>query len=123
MFGVSEPEKSAELLEDFRQFQEEQFESLGLLLRVLDMPAHELGAQAYRKFDVEAWLPGKEMWGEVRFLVMANVYKDLFLSFYIEWLMCSKHKLGPLKLLFSTTNRKKNWLCCCSFYMNESRLC
>lgn len=84
MFGVSEPEKSAELLEDFRQFQEEQFESLGLHLRVLDMPAHELGAQAYRKFDVEAWLPGKEMWGEVRFLVITNIYKDLFLSFYIE---------------------------------------
>lgn len=84
MFGVSEPEKSAELLEDFRQFQEEQFESLGLHLRVLDMPAHELGAQAYRKFDVEAWLPGKEMWGEVRFLVITNIYEDLFLSFYIE---------------------------------------
>lgn len=84
MFGVSEPEKSAELLEDFRQFQEEQFESLGLHLRVLDMPAHELGAQAYRKFDVEAWFPGKEMWGEVRVFSNNRYIKGILLfSFYI----------------------------------------
>lgn len=65
MFSVTEPEKSAEMLEEFRQFQEEHFASLGLHLQVLDMPAHELGAQAYRKYDVEAWLPAKNMWGEV----------------------------------------------------------
>jgi len=29
------------------------------------MPSQELGASAYRKYDVEAWLPGKEFWGEV----------------------------------------------------------
>ncbi|KAG8327526.1 seryl-tRNA synthetase [Homalodisca vitripennis] len=65
MFGVSEPEKSSELLEEFREFEERHFASLGLHLRVLDMPPHELGAQAYRKYDVEAWLPGREMWAEL----------------------------------------------------------
>jgi len=29
------------------------------------MPSQELGASAYRKYDMEAWLPGKEFWGEV----------------------------------------------------------
>ncbi|NXS10163.1 SYSM protein, partial [Neodrepanis coruscans] len=26
--------------------------------RVLDMPTEELGLPAYRKFDIEAWMPG-----------------------------------------------------------------
>jgi seryl-tRNA synthetase len=33
--------------------------------RVLDMPTHELGASAYRKYDIEAWLPGRKTWGEI----------------------------------------------------------
>lgn len=33
--------------------------------RVLDMPTEELGASAYRKYDMEAWLPGRQTWGEV----------------------------------------------------------
>jgi seryl-tRNA synthetase len=32
---------------------------------VLDMPTEELGASAYRKYDVEAWMPGRGKWGEV----------------------------------------------------------
>lgn len=34
--------------------------------RVLEMPTQELGAPAYRKFDIETWMPAKELWGEVR---------------------------------------------------------
>jgi len=33
------------------------FSQLGLHFRVLDMPTQELGAAAYRKFDIEAWMP------------------------------------------------------------------
>lgn len=33
--------------------------------RILDMPTEELGASAYRKYDIEAWLPGRKTWGEV----------------------------------------------------------
>ncbi len=32
---------------------------------VLDMPSEELGASAYRKYDIEAWMPGRGSWGEV----------------------------------------------------------
>jgi seryl-tRNA synthetase len=32
---------------------------------VLDMPTEELGASAYRKFDIEAWMPGRGSWGEI----------------------------------------------------------
>lgn len=33
--------------------------------RVLEMPTQVLGAPAYRKFDIETWMPAKELWGEV----------------------------------------------------------
>lgn len=49
MFGVSTPNKSEELLEEFRSIQEEIFSSFELHLQILDMPPHELGAPAYRK--------------------------------------------------------------------------
>ena len=29
------------------------------------MPTHELGAAAYRKYDIEAWMPGRNQWGEI----------------------------------------------------------
>lgn len=29
------------------------------------MPTEELGASAYRKYDMEAWMPGRKTWGEV----------------------------------------------------------
>jgi len=29
------------------------------------MPANDLGASAYRKYDIEAWMPGKNAYGEI----------------------------------------------------------
>lgn len=29
------------------------------------MPTEELGASAYRKYDIEAWMPGRGAWGEI----------------------------------------------------------
>jgi len=40
-------------------------DELGLHYRVLDMPTLELGAPAYRKFDIEAWMPGRGEYGEI----------------------------------------------------------
>lgn len=65
MFSVTTPDNSDKCLEEFREFQEQHFSSLGLHLQVLDMPPYELGAPAYRKYDLEAWLPGRNIYGEV----------------------------------------------------------
>lgn len=65
MFAVTTPEQSEEMLEHIRHIQEELFTPLGLHMRVLDMPPHELGAPAYRKYDIEAWLPGRQTFGEI----------------------------------------------------------
>lgn len=32
---------------------------------MLDMPTSDLGAPAYRKHDIEAWMPGLERYGEI----------------------------------------------------------
>lgn len=67
MFGVTSGEAAASdaLLEEFVAIQKELFSSLGLHYQLLDMPLHELGAPAYRKFDIEAWMPGRNMYGEI----------------------------------------------------------
>ncbi|XP_005399861.1 PREDICTED: serine--tRNA ligase, mitochondrial [Chinchilla lanigera] len=67
MFGVTGPglEQSSQLLEEFLALQVEILTELGLHFRVLDMPTQELGLPAYRKFDIEAWMPGRGRFGEV----------------------------------------------------------
>ncbi|VDP92198.1 unnamed protein product [Echinostoma caproni] len=45
------------------------FADLGLHFRVLEMPTSELGSSAHRKIDIEAWMPGSEMFGEVNTII------------------------------------------------------
>lgn len=65
MFAITTPEKSEETLEQFKDIEIALFKQLGLNFRLLDMPASELGAPAYQKYDIEAWMPGRQMWGEI----------------------------------------------------------
>ncbi|XP_067875042.1 serine--tRNA ligase, mitochondrial isoform X2 [Heterodontus francisci] len=68
MFGVTAAEtgsESTELLDEFVMLQKEIFSDLGLHYKVLDMPTQELGLPAYRKFDIEAWMPGRGNYGEL----------------------------------------------------------
>jgi seryl-tRNA synthetase len=39
--------------------------ALFYISRTLDMPSGDLGAPAFRKYDVEAWMPGLDRYGEV----------------------------------------------------------
>ncbi|NLM01356.1 MAG: serine--tRNA ligase [Treponema sp.] len=67
MFVYCLPEQSDELHEQLRQIEEEIFEGLGIPFRVVDTCTGDLGAPAYRKWDLEAWMPGRNGgdWGEV----------------------------------------------------------
>ncbi|XP_039279436.1 serine--tRNA ligase, mitochondrial isoform X2 [Nilaparvata lugens] len=84
MFGVTEADGSDELLEEFRAIQEETFGELGLHFQVLDMPPCELGAQAYRKYDVEAWMPGRALYGEVSSCSSCTDYQSRRLDIRIK---------------------------------------
>ncbi|MEM6994479.1 MAG: serine--tRNA ligase [Myxococcota bacterium] len=49
----------------FLAIEEEIFQGLGLPYRVLDIASGDLGGPAYRKYDIEVWMPGRGTWGEV----------------------------------------------------------
>merc|ERR1712147_180793 len=53
------------LLGELMDLEVEMFSELGLHFKVLDMASSDLGAPAYRKFDVEAWMPGMGRYGEI----------------------------------------------------------
>lgn len=65
MFAHTLPEQSNEVLEEMVTIQKEILEQLEIPFRVLNMATEELGAAAYRKYDIEAWMPSKQDYGEV----------------------------------------------------------
>ncbi|XP_057327751.1 serine--tRNA ligase, mitochondrial [Microplitis mediator] len=65
MFACASENKSSEFLEEMVKIQENISKDLGLGFKIIDMPSHDLGAPAYRKIDIEGWLPGKNSYGEL----------------------------------------------------------
>lgn len=67
MFAYCLPEDSDALHEELRAIEEEIFAGLEIPFRVVDTCTGDLGAPAYRKWDLEAWMPGRNggEWGEV----------------------------------------------------------
>jgi seryl-tRNA synthetase len=59
MFVATRPEDSDAMHEELLALEERYFQALELPYRVLDIAAGDLGAPAYRKFDLEAWMPGR----------------------------------------------------------------
>jgi seryl-tRNA synthetase len=72
MFIYCLPEESDRFHEELRSIEEEIFENLKIPFRVVDTCTGDLGAPAYRKYDLEAWMPGRAGgsnvsgdWGEI----------------------------------------------------------
>jgi seryl-tRNA synthetase len=65
MFAFTTPEQSEELHTEMLDIEERIFQGLGLPYRVVDICTGDLGGAAYRKFDLEAWMPGRNDYGEV----------------------------------------------------------
>lgn len=65
MFVYSLPEESQKIHEELLKNEEDFWQSLGIPYRVLEMCTGDLGAQAARKYDIEAWMPGRGEYGEV----------------------------------------------------------
>jgi seryl-tRNA synthetase len=64
MFAFSTPESSGAIHAEMLAIEEDLFQSLGVPYRVLDVCSGDLGGPAYRKFDLEAWMPGRGQHGE-----------------------------------------------------------
>ena len=68
MFAFTTPEQSEAMHAELLEIECELFDGLGIPYRVLDIASGDLGGPAYRKYDLEAWMPGRGEageWGEV----------------------------------------------------------
>ncbi len=67
LFAFTAPslEASEAIHADIVALEEEIFQGLGLPYRVIDTATGDLGGPAYRKFDLEVWMPGRGDYGEV----------------------------------------------------------
>ena len=68
MFAFTLPDDSDAMLEYFCELECRLFDGLEIPYRVVDTATGDLGGPAYRKFDLEAWMPGRGQggaWGEI----------------------------------------------------------
>lgn len=84
MFATCLPSQSESILEEFRNIQRRLFEGLGLCFKLYDMPVHDLGAPAYRKYDIEAWIPSRNEFGEISSTSNCTDYQSKRLNIYFQ---------------------------------------
>jgi seryl-tRNA synthetase len=59
MFAFCTPENSEAIHLEIKALEEQIFNELGLCFHVIDTATGDLGGPAYRKYDLEAWMPGR----------------------------------------------------------------
>ncbi len=64
MFAFTRPDQSEAVHEKIVRVEEEIFQGLKIPYQVIDTCTGDLGGPAYRKFDLEAWMPGRGENGE-----------------------------------------------------------
>ncbi|HZT79363.1 MAG TPA: serine--tRNA ligase [Gemmataceae bacterium] len=64
MFAFTTPEQSEAVHQELLRIEEKIFQGLGLPYQVIDTCTGDLGGPAYRKYDLEAWMPGRGKGGE-----------------------------------------------------------
>jgi seryl-tRNA synthetase len=65
MFAYTLPDQSEKMLDHLCDLECRLFDGLDIPYRVVDTATGDLGGPAYRKFDLEAWMPGRGEYGEV----------------------------------------------------------
>ena len=96
MFVTCRPEDSEAMHDEMREIEAGIFRELEIPYRVIDVASGDLGAPAYRKFDIEAWMPGR---GE------AGAYGEVTSASN-----CTDYQARRLKARFKRAGTKKNEL-------------
>lgn len=65
LFVFCTPEQSESIHEQLLEFEESIFQALEIPYQVLDNASADLGGPAYRKYDIEGWMPFKNGYGEL----------------------------------------------------------
>jgi seryl-tRNA synthetase len=96
MFTFTRPEDSDAMHEEILRIEERLWTALDVPYRVIDIATGDLGAPAYRKFDIEAWLPGRGEGGDYGEVTSAS--------------NCTDFQARRLKTRFRRKGSKKNEL-------------
>ena len=65
LFAITTKDQSDEAFQKIINMQKKIVTDLELHVRFLEMPTEELGLSAYRKIDIQAWMPGRGIFGEI----------------------------------------------------------
>ena len=65
MFAYTLPSESEKMHQEMLANEEEITQRLGIPYQVLEMCSGDLGAIASKKYDLEAWMPGRDGYGEI----------------------------------------------------------
>jgi seryl-tRNA synthetase len=96
MFALTRPEDSEAMHDEILAIEEKIFQGLEIPYRVIDVAIGDLGAPAYRKFDIEAWMPGRGEGGEYGEITSAS--------------NCTDFQARRLRARFRRADTKKNEL-------------
>ena len=81
----------AEIHEEIRSIEESIFQGLKLPYHVIDTCTGDLGGPAYRKYDLEAWMPGRGKdgeYGEVTSTSNCTDFQARRLNIRLIWSRC-----------------------------------
>ena len=80
LFAFAMPKQSEAIHQEFLRIEEAFWQSLGIPYRVVDCCVGDLGAPDYRRYDIEAWMWGKNEgkggWGEVTSTSQCGEYQS-----------------------------------------------
>jgi seryl-tRNA synthetase len=96
MFALVRPEDSEAMHDEIVAIEERILQALEIPYRVIDIASCDLGAPAYRKFDIEGWMPTRGDGGDYGELTSAS--------------NCTDYQARRLKTRFRRTDTKKNEL-------------
>ena len=96
MFAFARPEESEALHEQMLAVEERIFTALEVPFRVIDVASGDLGAPAWRKYDVEAWMPGRGESGDFGEVTSTS--------------NCTDFQARRLRVRFRRANSKRNEL-------------
>jgi seryl-tRNA synthetase len=102
MFVYALPSESEKIHEQLLAIEEEIFQGLEIPYRVVDTCSGDLGSPAYRKYDIEAWMPGRGeegSWGEVTSTSNCTDYQARRLNIRYR---DKEGKVAPLHMLNGT---------------------
>jgi len=94
MFAIVRPEDSEAMHDEIVAVEESILQALEIPYRVVDIAAGDLGAPAYRKFDIEGWMPMRGGVGDYGELTSAS--------------NCTDYQARRLKTRFRRADAKKN---------------